>query len=209
MPPESAPSRPSVVVFDLGGVLVDWNPRRLMKKVIADSARCDHFLATVLNSSFLQALDVARDSRLAIRPMMQAHPEFAAEIAAYIDRFPETIGGEFADMAALTRRLHAAGTPIYGLTNWAGDTFDLTRPHLPSLTLLRDIVVSGHEGLVKPDHRIFELVCRRGGFAPADAVFIDDSARNAEAARAAGMSGIHHRSAEETIAELRALGFPA
>jgi HAD superfamily hydrolase (TIGR01509 family) len=74
---------------------------------------------------------------------------------------------------------------------------------------LRDIVVSGDEGLIKPDHRIFELVCRRGGFSAGDAVFIDDSPRNAEAARSFGMIGIHHRSPEQTIAELQALGLPA
>lgn len=198
-----------MVVFDLGGVLVDWNPRRLMEKVIADAARCDHFLANVLTSSFLLALDVSPDSRAAIAPIVQANPEYAAEIAAYVDRFPETIGGEFAEMAALTRRLHEAGVALYGLTNWAGDTFALTRPHLPSLALLRDIVVSGDEGIVKPDPRIFELVCRRGGFAAADAVFIDDSERNAEGARAFGMAAIHHRSADQTAAELRALGLPA
>jgi 2-haloacid dehalogenase len=197
------------VVFDLGGVLVDWSPRRLMEKVIADPDRCDHFLDHVLTSSFLLALDISRDSRQAIVPLMRANPEYAVEMAAYVERFPETIGGEFADMAALTRRLHEAGVALYGLTNWAGDTFASTRPTVPCLQFLRDIVVSGDEGIVKPDPRIFELLCRRGGFSAADAVFIDDSERNAAGARTFGMAAIHHRSADQTMAELRVLGFPA
>ncbi len=209
MAPKPALTKPSIVVLDLGGVLVDWKPRHLMDRVISDPARRERFLSEVLTTEFLLALDVARDSRAAIRPAMERHPDFAPEIAAYIDRFPETISGEFPAMAALVQRLQTADVAIYGLTNWAGDTFDLTRPRLPSLALLRDVVVSGHEGIVRPDPRIFALVCQRGGFAPAEAVFVDDSLRNVEGARAFGMAGIHHRSPDQTIAELQALGLPA
>ncbi|MBS0539286.1 MAG: HAD-IA family hydrolase [Proteobacteria bacterium] len=179
-----------------------------MERLIADNARREHFLSTVLTTEFLMALDVAADSRQAIAPALLRHPEYATEIALYIELFPETISGEFPAMVALVQRLDAAGVPVFGLTNWAGDTFTLMRPRLPTLALLRDIVVSGHEGLIKPDHRIFELLCRRGGFTAPDAVFVDDSLRNVEAARAFGMAGIHHRSAEQTTAELKALGFP-
>jgi 2-haloacid dehalogenase len=209
MSPKTAPPKPSVVVFDLGGVLVDWNPRHLMNRAIADAERRQHFLDNVLTPEFLQALDAAADSRTAIAPALARHPDFAAEITTYIERFPETISGEFPAMAALVRRLRAADVDVYGLTNWAGDTFTLMRPRLPTLALLRDIVVSGHEGIVKPDHRIFALLCRRGGFAASDAVFVDDSLRNVEAARAFGMAGVHHRSAERTIDDLRALDLPA
>ncbi len=209
MTPKTALSKPSVVVFDLGGVLVDWNPRHLMDRVIADVARREDFLSKVLTTDFLLALDVANDSREAVAPALRRHPDFAEEIAAYIERFPETINGEFPAMAALVRRLHEASVPVFGLTNWAGDTFTLMRPRLPSLALLRDIVVSGHEGIVKPDHRIFSLLCQRGGFAASEAVFVDDSLRNVEAARAFGMAGVHHRSVEQTIADLQTFGLPA
>jgi 2-haloacid dehalogenase len=206
---KTTPPKPSVMVFDLGGVLIDWNPRHLMNRVIADAERRQHFLDKVLTSEFLLALDVAADSRTAIAPALARHPDFAGEIATYIERFPETISGEFPAMAALVQRLHTANVGVYGLTNWAGDTFTLMRPRLPTLALLRDIVVSGHEGIVKPDHRIFALLCRRGGFAASDAVFVDDSLRNVEATRAFGMAGVHHRSAEQTIAGLQAFGLPA
>ena len=209
MAPKTASQKPSITVLDLGGVLVDWNPRHLMDRVIADVARREDFFSKVLTTDVLLALDVASDSRQAIAPALRRHPDFAEEIAAYIDRFPETISGEFPAMVALVTRLHAADVPVYGLTNWAGDTFTIMRPRLPTLALLRDIVVSGHEGLVKPDPRIFALLCQRGGFAPADAVFVDDSLRNVEAARDFGMAAIHHRSAEQTTADLKAFGLPA
>jgi 2-haloacid dehalogenase len=209
MTPKPASPTPSVVVFDLGGVLVDWNPRHLMNQVIADVARREDFLSKVLTTDFLLALDVAGDSRQAMAPAQRRHPDFAEEIAAYIERFPETISGEFPAMVDLVQRLHAANVPIFGLTNWAGDTFTLMRPRLPTLALLRDIVVSGHEGIVKPDPRIFALLCRRGDFAAPDAVFIDDSLRNVEAARDFGMAGIHHRSPQQTVTELKAFGLPA
>ncbi len=209
MRPKSTSPRPTVVVFDLGGVIVDWSPRYLMDRAISDATKREEFLAWIPATNFLPALDVAPDSRAAIAPIVAQYPQYAAEIAAYIDRFDETVAGEFPDMAALAKRLQAAGVALYGLTNWAGDTFDLVRPRLPTLALMRDIVVSGHEGIIKPDPLIFELMCRRGGFSPSQAVFIDDSLKNAEAARSFGMAGIHHRSAAQTIAELRALGLPA
>lgn len=197
------------MVFDLGGVIVDWNPRYLMERAISDPRKREEFLAWIPAANLLPALDVAPNSRAAIGPIIAQHPEYAAEITTYIDRFDETVAGEFPDMAALAQRLQAADVELYGLTNWAGDTFELVRPRLPTLALMRDIVVSGHEGIIKPDPRIFELMCRRGNFTPPQAVFIDDSLKNAEAARAFGMAGIHHRSAEQTISELRTLGVPA
>lgn len=206
---ESASATPSIVVFDLGGVIVDWNPRYLMDRAISDAKKREEFLAWIPAANLLSALDMAPDSRAAIAPIIAQHPQFAVEIATYVDRFDETVAGEFPEMAALAQRLHAASVVQFALTNWAGDTFDLVRPRLPTLALMRDIVVSGREGMIKPDPRIFELICRRGGFTPSQAVFIDDSLKNAEAARAFGMAGIHHRSAEQTIAELRALGLPA
>lgn len=180
-----------------------------MDRAISDARKREEFLAWIPATNFLLALDVAPDSRAAIAPIIAQHPQYAAEIAAYIDRFDETVAGEFPDMAALARRLQAAGVALYGLTNWAGDTFDLVRHRLPTLALMRDIVVSGHEGIIKPDPRIYELVCRRGGFSPSQAVFIDDSLKNAQAARNFGMAAIHHRSAAQTITELRGLGLPA
>jgi 2-haloacid dehalogenase len=198
-----------VAVFDLGGVVVDWNPRYLFCKLIEDPARLDWFLANVCNHDFYRRLDLDSDSRAAMRDLQARHPDHATEIAAYINRFEETIAGEIAPMAALLQRLHGAGTRLFALTNWAADTFALSRPRLPSLSLFRDIVVSGEEGLIKPDPRLFDVLFARGRFRPSEAVFIDDNRVNAEAGRALGMRAIHHRDPDETIAALRGMGLPA
>lgn len=205
----SSPVPPSVVVFDLGGVLVDWNPRYLFSKLFDDAARMEWFLANVCNSAFYLRLDVDSDSRLAIADILTRHPEHAGQITAYVDRFDETVRGEIAPMAEALERLHAAGTRLYALTNWAADTFARTRSRLPCLSRFLDIVVSGEERLIKPDPRLFQVLFARGGFAPVDAVFIDDNKVNADAALALGMRAIHHREPAGTIAALRELGLPA
>lgn len=204
-----AAAPPSVVVFDLGGVIADWSPRYLFGSIIADPSALDWFLAHVCNTEFFLALDLAKDSRAAAKPHMARFPDHAHHLATYIERFAETVRGEIAPMGDLMRRLHKAGVPMHGLTNWAADTFAATRPRLPVLDLMGHITVSGEEGLVKPDPRIFDLVCQRGGFAPGEGVFVDDSLKNVEGARAFGLRAIHHRTPDETIAALREMGLPA
>jgi len=205
----TAAAPPSVVVFDLGGVIADWNPRHLFSSIITEPRALDWFLANVCNSEFFLALDLAKDSREAAKPHMARFPAHAHHLATYVERFAETVRGEIAPMGDLMRRLHKAGVPMHGLTNWAADTFAATRARLPVLELMGHITVSGEEGIVKPDPRIFDLVCQRGGFTPADGVFVDDSLKNVEGARTFGLRAIHHRTPDETIAELRAMGLPA
>jgi 2-haloacid dehalogenase len=208
--PSVAPAvPPSIVVFDLGGVLVDWNPRYLFSKLFDDTTRMEWFLTNVCNSAFYLRLDIDSDSRAAIADMLRRHPEHAALIAAYVERFDETIRGEIDPMVESLERLHAAGIRLYALTNWAADTFARTRARLPCLSRFLDIVVSGEERLTKPDRRLFEVLFSRGGFEPAEAVFIDDNKVNADAAQALGMHAIHHQGPAQTISALRALGLPA
>src|SRR5262245_12787829 len=121
------PAPPSVAVFDLGGVLVDWNPRYLFGKLFDDAARMEWFLANVCNGAFYLLLDANGDSRAAICEVQARHPDHADLIAAYVERFDETVKGEIAPMVGLLERLHAAGTRLYALTNWAADTFARTR----------------------------------------------------------------------------------
>lgn len=207
------PQKPSIAVFDFGGVLVDWNPRHLYRKLIADEAERERFLAEVTTSQWHQVQDHGGDTVEATRQLRALHPGKEALIDAFYGRFDEMNEHAFPDMMALVERLHVAGTPLYLLSN-APDILDTwlrgpARQRHPALGLFRDYVVSGLVKCSKPDAAIFERVCRVGGFAPADAVFIDDSLPNVQGARATGMHGIHHRSAAQTIAELRALGLPA
>jgi 2-haloacid dehalogenase len=199
--------RPSVVVFDLGGVLINWNPRHLYRKIFDDPARMEWFLGTICTSAWHEQVDAGAWPDQIVPALQSRFPQWSREIAAFHDRFEEMFEEPFGEMVEALGRLDAAGTPLYGLTNWGCDTFPWAREKYPFLTRFRDIVVSGEEKVIKPDPRIFQVLFRRGGFAAAEAVFIDDNPLNIEAARALGMSGILHADAATTLAALRGLGF--
>jgi 2-haloacid dehalogenase len=212
MTQQKAPFRPSVAVFDFGGVLVDWNPRHLYRKLIADPAEMEQFLAEVTTRDWHTVQDHGGDCAEATRRLQALHPGKEALIAAFYERFAEMNDVVFPEMVTLIERLHAAGTPLYLLSN-APDLLDAwlrgpARRRHPFLGLFRDYVVSGQVKCSKPDAAIYQLACRMGGFAPPEAVFIDDVLGNVEGARAAGMAAIHHRSAGDTATELRRLGLP-
>jgi len=200
-----------VAVFDFGGVLVDWNPRHLYRKLIPDASEMERFLAEVTTREWHQAQDHGGDFLQANRALQALHPDKRELIGAFYGRFDEMCAHAMPDMAALVETLHTAGTPLYLLSN-APDLLDAwlrgrAAQRHPFLGLFRDYVVSGEVKCSKPDRAIYDLACTTGGFRPEDAVFIDDVAANVDGARAAGWSAIHHRSAAETAAELRAMGF--
>lgn len=196
----------------MGGVLLDWNPRHLYRKLIADPRDMERFLATVTTSEWHQVQDHGGDPVESTRRLQAKNPGQEALIAAFYDRFDEMCDHAFSDMADLVERLHLAGTPLYLLSNAPGflDAWLRGPAHgrHPFLSRFRDYVVSGAVGCSKPQPEIYDLVCRAGNFQPADAVFIDDVLANVEGARATGMSAIHHRSADETARALRTMGFP-
>jgi 2-haloacid dehalogenase len=205
--------QPSVAIFDLGGVLIDWNPRHLYRKLFSNPAEMELFLTSVTTPQWHGAQDHGGDPNEATRQLQAKHPDKKALIAAFYDRFDEMLDHAIPAMTALVERLHAVGTPLYLLSNapafldgWLRGPSH--RRH-PFLGLFRDYVVSGAVGCAKPQATIYDLVCRTGGFQPQDAVLIDDNLPNIEGARACGMAAIHHRSPDQTTAELRALGLPA
>ena len=213
MTPKKAPSRPSIVVFDFGGVLVDWNPRHLYRKLIADPAVMERFLAEVTTREWHSVQDHGGDCAEATRRLQALHPGKDALIAAFYERFAEMNDVVFPEMVALVERLHGAGTPLYLLSN-APDLVDVwvrgpARARHPFFGHFRDYVVSGVVKCLKPDAAIYDIVCRTGGFQPGEAVLIDDNLPNVEGARAFGMHAVHHRSADETLEALRRLGLPA
>jgi 2-haloacid dehalogenase len=202
-----------VAVFDLGGVLVDWNPRHLYRQLIPDPAEMERFLAEVTTREWHQVQDHGGDPAEATRRLQGLHPDKRDLIGAFYSRFDEMNAVAFPEMAALVERLHGAGTRLYLLSN-APNLLDPwlrgpARQRHPFLGLFSDYVVSGLVGHSKPDAAIYQLACRTGGFAPGDAVFIDDVLANVDGARAIGMHGVHHQSPAGTIRALQALGLPA
>lgn len=179
-------SAPEAVIFDLGGVLVDWNPHHLYRHLIPDEAERCRFLAEVCPQSWNERQDAGRPVAEATAERAALFPEHAELIAAYYGRWEEMLAGAVAGSVAVLEALHARGVPLYALTNWSAELFPVARRRFEFLQRFRGIVVSGEEKLIKPDAAIFELLCRRHGLTPARTAFIDDNPANVEAARRLG-----------------------
>jgi len=187
-----AESQRRVVVFDLGGVLIQWPPRFLYRKLFArDDAAMEHFLATVCTVEWNERQDAGRSFADAIAALLPQHADKVHLIEAFGRRFGEMIPGAIEGTVDILADLRRAGVPRYALSNWSAETFPPQRQRFEFLSWFHGIVVSGAEGVVKPDPRIFRILLERYGIAPEESVFIDDNPANAAAAAALGMHGIH------------------
>jgi len=192
------------VVFDLGGVLIDWDPRYLYRKLLADEAAVEEFLATVCTPEWNAEQDRGRPFAEGVAELAERHPEHAADIAAYHERWPEMLAGEVPGTVEVLADLRAAGVPLYALTNWAAETFAITRERFEFLDWFCGLLVSGEEGMTKPDPAIFRLLLDRFGLDPAAAVFVDDSEANVAAARGLGIDAVRFTGPERLRRELSA-----
>ena len=194
------------VVFDLGGVLIDWNPRHLYRELFEDAGEMEDFLATVCNSAWNRRQDAGRPVAEANAELKARHPDKAALIEAYYGRWPEMLKGAIDGTVAILAELKDQGTPLYALTNWSAETFPHARSRFGFLDWFRAIVVSGDVGLIKPDADIYELLLASHRLTAAHTVFIDDDPENVEAARALGFHGIRFTEPESLRAALAELG---
>ncbi len=194
------------VVFDLGGVLIDWNPRYLYRKLFEDAGEMEDFLATVCNSAWNLRQDAGRPVAEAAAVLKARHPDKAALIDAYFERWPEMLNGAIDGTVAILAELKDQGTPLYALTNWSAETYPHARSRFGFLEWFRAIVVSGEVGLIKPDADIYRLLLTSQGLTAAETVFIDDTAENVEAARALGFQGIRFTDATNLRTALAELG---
>ena len=194
------------IVFDLGMVLIEWDPRHLYRKVFADPEKMEWFLAEVCHSAWNLEQDRGRSWEEAIAEATARHPDWAEEIGLFRTRWMEMVPGAIAGTVDLLEELHVRNVPLFAITNWNGETFRETRARFPFLDRFRDIVVSGDEKLLKPEPAIFELLARRNGIDLARSMFIDDSIKNVRGAEAAGMRGHHFTSPANLRRELQGLG---
>jgi len=201
------------VVFDFGGVLIDWSPEYVYRELIPDETERRWFLTHVCSMDWVIRQDGGQTIVEATDELIAKFPDHAALIRAFYERWHEMLGGVHEEGVAIVEKLEAAGVPLFGLTNWSAETFPYAWENFPVLRRFRDIVVSGRVKLVKPDPAIFAAMRERielqlPGLQPAELVFIDDNLKNAEAATALGWHGVHHTSAAQTEARLRELGLP-
>lgn len=199
--------QPHTVIFDVGKVLFDWEPRFLYERLIEDDRALEAFLASVVTREWHFQHDAGRPFAETSAELGARFPEHAALIAAWGPRFNETLGLAIPGMTALVEALDAAGVPLFAITNFSGEFWLPFRAREAALfDRFRDIVVSGDEKLVKPDPAIYALALRRFGLEGPDAVFIDDSLPNVAAAADAGIHALHFTGAAKLRADLEGLG---
>ena len=194
------------VIFDLGGVLLDWDPRYLYRRLFnGDEAAMEHFLAHVCTPEWNREQDAGRPFAEAEAEAATRHPDMVNFIRAWARDFDDMIPRAIDGSVALLEELRERSVPLYALTNWSAETFARQPARFPFLDWFDGIVVSGREKLIKPDPRIFRLLLDRYGIDATHAVFIDDVAANTAAAAALGMRGIHFTGADGLRRELAAL----
>ncbi len=194
------------IIFDFGGVLINWDPRNLYRKLFADEAEMEWFLANVCTMDWNLRQDEGRPFAEAVQLLQKEHENYAAHIEAYHTRWPEMLDGEITGSVQILNELLAKDYTIYGLTNWSNETFPLAFDQFVFLQTLHGIVVSGVEKLIKPNPAIFHLLLDRYNLQAPDCVFIDDNALNIESAQQLGLHAIHFKSPELLRSELETLG---
>jgi 2-haloacid dehalogenase len=195
------------IVFDLGGVLIDWNPRYLYRKLFdGDTAAMEDFLATVCTQEWNEQQDAGRTAAEAQAEMIERFPEHEVRIRAYYDRFDEMMAGPIPGTPDILEALHERQMPLYALTNWSAETFPHALRRFAFFERFRGIVVSGRIKLKKPDPRIFAHLIATHRLVARETLFIDDAMKNVDGARAAGLQALHFQTPERLAADLRGLG---
>ena len=183
-------------IFDLGKVIVDWDPRYLLQEIAPDKDRLEYLVEVVLDLEWFSKVDSGYPLSKAIEERSQIYPGYAMEMQTYVDRWPETIRGLFEKTLDIVRELHTAGFPLYVLSNWADETWARVESGFDFLQYFDDIIISGHVGMAKPDKAIFELAREQFDVIPDSTLFIDDVPKNVEAAKAIGFQTVIFASPE-------------
>ncbi|WP_396623615.1 HAD family hydrolase [Luteitalea sp.] len=194
------------LLFDLGNVLIRWDPRNHYRDRFPTEDAMEAFLAEVTPGTWNHEMDLGKPFAQAIAERTQLFPQHAALLAEWQSEWSRMLGGAIEESVALLQEVRADGYRIAALTNWSAETYPKALALFPFLDWFEDVVISGVEGIAKPDPAMFALALRRTGFDPARTVFIDDNLANVEAGRAAGMHAIRFIDTAQCRADLRALG---
>lgn len=209
------PESLTAVVFDIGNVLIRWDPRLLYRKLFTrvdmtvDEPKVDWFLANVCTTDWNVEQDRGRRIADAEAEAIARHPDYGPQIRAFYGRFQEMIPGEIPETVAALRRAKAAGFPLHGLTNFGAETFPLTAQRFDFLRSFDTVVVSGDEGVIKPDPAIFHILTERAGIDPRRTAFIDDSSANIASAAELGFVTHHFTDPQAFTAWWQASGLPS
>lgn len=198
----------SAVAFDLGGVLIDWNPRHLYRQLFSDPGEMENFLAQVCTPEWHREHDLGADIAASCQRLAALYPGYRGMIMAWSERGEEMVAGQFDQAVRVLADVKTAGVRCYSLSNMEPHAFAIRSARFPFMAWFDGHVISGIEGVAKPDPRIYQILLGRYSLAPEATVFLDDSPRNVEAARALGINAMHYTEARQLRRELRALGIP-
>jgi len=194
-------------IFDFGGVLLEWNPRHLYRKLFnGDDAAMEQFLSEVDFSNWNNEQDRGRSFEQAVGELSARFPHYASMIKAYDERWEESISGPIQPVVDILQALKEKGYALYGLTNWSQEKFELVQHKYPFFGLFETILVSGAVQMIKPDPRIFGLLLEKMERDPEECIFIDDSLKNIATAKTLGFIPIHYQSPQQLTAELERNG---
>lgn len=188
----------NTIIFDLGAVLIDWNPHYMYRTIFDDEEEMKNFLATVCTPDWNEEQDAGRPIQEGTDLLVQQFPEHEENIRAFYGRWVEMLGGPFHDTVQIFKELKESGRyKIYALTNWSAELFPHATNRYDFLDWFDGIVVSGAEKMRKPQPEFYQLLLDRHNVNATEALFIDDNYRNILAAEKMGITSIHFTSAEE------------
>lgn len=194
------------VIFDLGAVLIDWNPRYLYNQIFISEDAVSYFLKHICTSEWNEMQDGGRSLSTGTDILIKQFPEYSNEIQAFYGRWTEMIGGAIEEtVEILTRLKQRNNVKLFALTNWSAETFPFALENFEFLSFFEDILVSGKEYLKKPDPKIYELALERFDLNAAECIFIDDNLRNVDAANALGIKSVHFVGADQLSKEIGSL----
>lgn len=202
----NASSRISAIIFDLGGVLMDWDPRYLYRKLFdGDEVAMEEFLATVCTAEWIKQQDMGMPVAAAVTQLSRRFPDYAPLIEAYDTRWLEILAGPIEDSVSTLADLREKDVPLYGLTNLPGEKFPALRERLAFLEWFEAVVVSGDVGVAKPDPEIYIHLLKTYHLVPENTLYIDDVATNIEGAKALGLAALHFVSPAKLRSDLTEL----
>ncbi|WP_158825993.1 HAD family hydrolase [Mucilaginibacter lacusdianchii] len=197
----------NTIIFDLGAVLIDWNPNYLYDKIFTDIEERNQFLANICTPAWNEEQDAGRTLAEGTELLVQQFPEHEENIRAFYGRWEEMLGGVIDGTVEIFKELKESGKyKIYALTNWSHETFEIAKGKYDFLGWFDGIVVSGEEKTRKPFPEFYQILLDRYQVKPQEAVFIDDNYRNVVAGERMGINSIHFTSALELTEELRKHG---
>ena len=194
------------IVFDLGGVLIDWNPRYVYRHIFDTEEEVEDFLTNITVMEWNVQQDAGRPLSEATQMLIAEHPKWKKEIEAYYGRWEEMLGGAIDGTVDILKKcVDDKRYSVLALTNWSAETFPIAQKHYDFLTWFEGIVVSGEEKCIKPDPEIYNILLSRYNLIPEETVFIDDNMNNIQAAQALNIHGIHFTSPAELGKDLTRL----